>query len=167
MMELWALEERIDQGAGLELERVDYEDVGRLYEGEDMAGHTNTWKHAERRIADILGGRRLGPGADRADVRARWLSVEVKHRQPLPAWLKGALRQAEAYAGPAQLPIAVLHEAGTLYRAAVVCMTLAQFEAWFGALELPADLEPADVQDGLESGRTIAEIGDAGRRNPA
>lgn len=128
-----------------------------------MAQHTGTWKSAERAVARILGGRRLGPGGDRADVRSRWLCVEVKHRKSLPEWLHEALHQAQGYAGPGQLPVAVLHEEGTHYMDSIVCMSLRDFEAWFGRLTLPdGDADAADVAAGLEAGLTIAQIAAAG-----
>jgi hypothetical protein len=131
----------------------------RLFEAGrgDMARHTTTWKATERYVAQVFGGRRMGPGGDRADVRSRWLCVEVKHRGVLPSWLKDAVAQALSYAGPAQLALAVLHEAGSRHRNDLVVLRLSDFEQWFGALELP-DLEPAEVQAALESGRTIAEL---------
>lgn len=155
------LEARLDDGPGGERGDLDdYEDLGRLYqEGAGMARHTATWKHTEREVARLIGGRRMGPGVDRADVRSRWLCAEVKHRRTLPGWLKKALYQAQQYAGPAQLAVAVLHEEGAQHRGDVVCMTLADFESWFGQLQLPGvDVPAAVVVEGLEAGRTITEI---------
>ncbi len=97
-----------------------------------MAQHTATWKHTERRIARTLGGQRIGPGCDRADVRSDWLCVECKHRATLPAWLKEAVQQARHYATERQLPIAVLHEAGARSAEDLVVLRLADFQAWFG-----------------------------------
>jgi len=72
------------------------------------------WKRTERRIARRLGGRRLGSlGRSAPDVIAGGLSVEVKHRRRLPAWLKQALSQAERGAPSGSLPLVVLHEAGS------------------------------------------------------
>ena len=97
-----------------------------------MSQPTQTWKHTERRIARQLGGRRMGPGADRADVRSEWLSIEVKHRKQTPAWLKHAVAQARGDAAPDQLGIAVLHEAGQRSDSDLVVLALADFRAWFG-----------------------------------
>jgi len=99
-----------------------------------------TWKAAERRVARALHGRRLGPGADRADVRAGagdWLCCEVKTRRALPAWLQDGLGQARHYATAEQLPLLVLHQTGARYGEAIICLTLADFRAWFG--DLPGD----------------------------
>ena len=94
------------------------------------------WKRTERLIARILGGTRVpvsGRGrGDQPDVRHPWLSIEVKARAELPAWLLDALAQAEAAATPDQLPIAVLHEAGQRHDRALVVLRLADFVAWFG-----------------------------------
>jgi hypothetical protein len=45
------------------------------------------WKAAERRIATLLGGKRVpvnGRG-DEPDVAHPWLAIEVKHRASLPS----------------------------------------------------------------------------------
>lgn len=96
---------------------------------------STTWKNIERRVARQLSGRRMGPGPDRADVRAGtgdWLCVEVKQRQTLPAWLKAAVDQARRYATAKQLPLAVIHEHGR--HDCLVVMRLSDFRAWFGEL---------------------------------
>ena len=94
------------------------------------------WKQTERKIAALLGGRRVpvsGRGrGDAPDVAHRWLSIEVKDRATLPAWLLDALAQAEASATPAQLPVAVLHRAGDRHDHALVVLRLADFVDWFG-----------------------------------
>ena len=94
------------------------------------------WKVTERKVAALLGGRRVpvsGRGrGDTPDVAHPWLSIEVKDRATLPAWLLEALAQAEAAAGSDQLPIAVLHEAGRRHDRALVVLRLADFIEWFG-----------------------------------
>lgn len=73
-----------------------------------------TWKATERRIAKRLSGQRV-PVADKrsgADVISDTLSVEVKHRKQLPAWLHKAMAQAVNAATGEQTPIVVLHELG-------------------------------------------------------
>ena len=86
------------------------------------------WKRAERRIADLLGGRRVPvtgrQRGDVPDVAHQSLSVEVKSRKTLPAWIEDALQQAEASAGATQTPVAVLHQRGQRYREALVVMRL-------------------------------------------
>ncbi len=94
------------------------------------------WKATERRIAALLGGRRVpvsGRGrGDQPDIVHPWLSLEVKDRSTLPAWLLDALDQAERAATADQLPVAVLHRAGDRHDAALVVLRLADFVAWFG-----------------------------------
>jgi len=91
-----------------------------------------TWKEAERRVARVLGGRRVGPtGRAGADVVVGdWLVVECKHRETLPQWIERALGQARAAAGPRRLGIAVLHERGR--HDSLVVMSLSDFAEWFG-----------------------------------
>jgi hypothetical protein len=63
-----------------------------------------TWKRAEKRVAEILGGQRVGnTGKATEDVRTRWLRVEVKTRKGLPLWIKRALAQVLRTTGPSQL----------------------------------------------------------------
>lgn len=63
-----------------------------------------SWKTCERRIAAELGGSRIPvSGRDRGDapdVDHPSLSIEVKSRKKLPAWLLDAIAQAEAAASP-------------------------------------------------------------------
>lgn len=94
------------------------------------------WKAIERRIAALLGGRRVpvsGRGrGDQPDIAHRWLSLEVKDRATLPAWLLDALDQAEASATAEQLPVAVLHRAGDRHDHALVVLRLGAFIERFG-----------------------------------
>ena len=106
--------------------------------GEQMRAGGNamsdaTWKHTERVIARRLNAQRAGPtGRTGADVYSDWLSVEVKHREHLPLWLKAGLDQAATGAGEWRLPLLVLHEAGQRHDNDIVCLRLRDFEAWFG-----------------------------------
>ena len=94
------------------------------------------WKATERKVAALLGGARVPVSGrargDQPDVRHPWLSIEIKDRKELPAWLLDALAQAEAAATPDQLPLAVLHEAGRRHDRALVVLRLADFIEWFG-----------------------------------
>ncbi len=94
------------------------------------------WKATERAVARLLGGARVPVSGrqrgDAPDVAHAWLSVEVKDREALPAWLVDALAQAEASAAPLQLPIAVLHQAGQRHDRALVVLRLGAFLEWFG-----------------------------------
>ena len=90
------------------------------------------WKQAERRVAELLGGKRVpvsGRGrGDAPDVATASLTVEVKSRKRLPRWIKDALAQAEASAQTPQLPIVVLHEDGRRYADSLVVLRLADFK---------------------------------------
>jgi hypothetical protein len=72
------------------------------------------WKQAERRIAAILGGRRIpvsGRGrGDNPDIEHSSLSVEVKARASFPAWLEDALHQAECSARNGKPPVMMFHQ---------------------------------------------------------
>ena len=97
------------------------------------------WKATERKIAALLGGRRVpvsgrGRGAQ-PDIAHPWLALEVKDRAVLPLWLLDALAQAEASATTAQLPVAVLHRAGDRHDQALVVLRLADFVGWLGEVE--------------------------------
>jgi len=101
------------------------------------------WKATARRIAALLGGRRVpvsGRGrGDQPDIAHPWLALEVKDRATLPAWLLDALDQAECAATPAQLPVAVLHRAGDRHDHALIVVRLADFVAWCGGAVPGAD----------------------------
>ena len=94
------------------------------------------WKQTERKIAAILGGRRVPiTGRQRGDVpdiAHDWLSPEVKHRQKLPAWIHDAMNQAVSAAKSDQLPIVVLHEKGKSHTSDLVVIQLGDFQDWFG-----------------------------------
>jgi hypothetical protein len=89
------------------------------------------WKQAERRIAAILGGRRIpvsGRGlGDNPDIEHQSLSVEVKARASFPAWLEDALRQAECSARNGKIPAVVLHQDRGKYPDALVLLRLSEF----------------------------------------
>ena len=102
------------------------------------------WKRTERAIAGRLGGQRVpvsGRGrSDAPDIAHDRLSIEVKHRATLPAWLLDALGQAEAAARDEQLPVAILHAHGRRHGANLCVMsldTLAALLAGLAATEAP------------------------------
>lgn len=71
------------------------------------------WKRAERRVAQIVGGRRIGNGGHGGeDVEHDRLSLEVKHRKKIPALIVSAYDQARRNAG-GKVPVVVLHAAGS------------------------------------------------------
>jgi hypothetical protein len=86
------------------------------------------WKSCERKVAALLGGRRI-PVSGRArgyspDIHHERLSIEVKSRRKLPAWLEDAMKRAEACAQDGQLPLMVLHQDGQRYQDALIVMRL-------------------------------------------
>ncbi len=89
------------------------------------------WKSCERRIAALVGGERVPvSGRERGyspDIRHERLSIEVKSRKKLPAWIEDAVRQAEASARDGQLPVAVLHHDGRRYSDCLVVLRLKDF----------------------------------------
>ena len=74
------------------------------------------WKRCERRVAKYIGGERVPiTGRTRGsapDIQHNWLSVEVKYRAKLPAWLHDAMDQAIASKMPRQTPCVILCERG-------------------------------------------------------
>ncbi len=94
------------------------------------------WKATERRIAALVGGRRV-PVSGRArgdapDIAHPWVALEVKDRASLPLWLLDVLAQAEASATPDQLAVAVLHRAGDRHDHALIVLRLGAFVDWCG-----------------------------------
>jgi len=86
-----------------------------------------TWKHCERMVAKLLGGVRTGNNGDsRRDVEHPHWSIEVKHRQKLPAWIHSAMTQAETEAD-GRVPIVVLHEKNLKYEESYVIIRLHNF----------------------------------------
>lgn len=90
-----------------------------------------SWKACERKVAAILGGRRIpvsGRGrGDNPDIEHPTLSVEVKSRASFPAWLEDALRQAECSVQNGKTPAVVLHQDRKPYRDALVVIRLEDF----------------------------------------
>ncbi len=87
-----------------------------------------TWKANERAIAKRLGGQRVGNrGTNTEDVVHPWLSVEVKTRKALPAWLLDAMAQARRNSPASRLPIVVLHQVGSRHDGDLVVLTLGAF----------------------------------------
>lgn len=87
------------------------------------------WKRHEKKTALELGGERVvrvNWGEEGPDVRHPRLCIECKYRRKLPEWLIGAVNQAERYAEPGQLPIAVLKE--RYRRDELVVMKLSRFK---------------------------------------
>ena len=86
------------------------------------------WKACERRVAELLGGRRVPVSGrtrgDGPDIEHPTLSIECKSRKKLPAWLEDAMKQAEVCADDGQLPLVVLHQDGQTYQDALIVLRL-------------------------------------------
>jgi hypothetical protein len=100
------------------------------------------WKNTERRVAALFGGERVPvTGRQRGsapDIVHPALSIEVKHRASLPAWIKDAMDQARASARIGQVPIVVLHQAGERFGSALVLIELSDFSVSFSSVH-PVD----------------------------
>lgn len=71
---------------------------------------TKTWKAVERRVAELLGGVRVGNrGAATEDVEHVVFSVEVKHRKNLPQIVAESYDQCRRNAKAGKVPLVVLH----------------------------------------------------------
>jgi len=93
-----------------------------------------TWKHAEREIARLLGGKRSGPtGVSQVDVEHDELAIEVKHRKTaFPKWINRGMEQANEHGEKTdKIPILVVHEHGTPYLESHVIMSLQVFKKEF------------------------------------
>jgi hypothetical protein len=89
------------------------------------------WKACERRVARILACRRVPvtgrQRGDTPDIEHDALSVEIKSRKSLPAWLLGALDQAQAAAEDRKVPVVVLHQDRAPYEESLVVLRLSDF----------------------------------------
>ena len=94
------------------------------------------WKAWERAVAKMIGGRRTGNvGLDTADVQHEFLAPECKYRASLPAWLTGAMEQAERNARGERLPCVWLKAKGDRNWDALVVMRASDFVEWFVGTE--------------------------------
>ena len=93
------------------------------------------WKACERKVAALLGGKRIpvsGRGrGDNPDVHHELLSIEVKSRKTIPAWLEDAMRQAEASAKDGRLPVVVLHQDHRPHTESLVLLRLEDFADYY------------------------------------
>lgn len=89
------------------------------------------WKRTERKIAELLGGRRIPVnGRIRGcapDIEHDTLSLEVKSRQSIPRWLQEAGEQARAVPRDGRVPVSVIHVQGKPYADALVVVRLGDF----------------------------------------
>jgi hypothetical protein len=94
--------------------------------------HRGTWKNAERKFAELLGGQRIPVtgrhNQETPDLDVEDLAVEVKARAKLPGLIVKAMQQAEC-AGEKhnKMPIAIFHEKGKRFLDAYVIIRLDWF----------------------------------------
>ncbi len=102
-----------------------------------------SWKAAERRVAEILGGERVPVNGrirgSAPDIEHPVLSLEVKSRRSVPAWLLEALEQATASSRDGRLPVAVLHAAGCQYADALCVIRLEDLASYLTKPETKGD----------------------------
>ena len=89
------------------------------------------WKACERQVAALLGGRRIpvsGRGrGDNPDIDHKLLSIEVKSRKTIPAWLEDAMRQAEVSVKGKRLPVVLVQHDHRPYTESLVLLRLSNF----------------------------------------
>ncbi len=87
-----------------------------------------SWKATERRVAGLLGGERIPVNGrirgSAPDIAHDTLSIEVKSRRSVPAWLTEAMEQAQASSRDSRLPVSVIHQWGRPYADALCVMRL-------------------------------------------
>ena len=90
-----------------------------------MSRPPQTWKHAERAVARLLGGRRCH--FERQDVDVGEWSVEVKHGRQVPKTIIDWFDQAEKNARDGKRPLLVLHPPRVRYEDSLVVLRSADF----------------------------------------
>ena len=130
-----------------------------------------TWKAVENRIAAYWGARRRGadyknrggPGGKNDVIVVGW-SIEVKH-SARPTWglMAGAVAQAEgSREKPDDIPVAVIHKAGTEYGDSLVVMRLSEFAQHF--INQGSGEEDAEEPEERQVPGVLRRPGDQGRR---
>lgn len=118
------------------------------------------WKQAERKIAAILGGRRVPVSGrqrgDAPDIEHPTLSIEVKSRKSIPAWVENAIEQAEVASRDGKTPAVVLHQDEQKYTDALVVLRLSDFAG------LLTNVEIEERQPGRGAGQDPTRKRDAG-----
>lgn len=111
------------------------------------------WKASERRLASELGGERV-PVSGRArgwapDIEHDDYGLEVKTRKNMPLLLKEGMDQAVKASEWAKrrgkgerMPMLIIHQDGTHYDNAIVCVRLKDARDWWGV----GDARPTDLE---------------------
>ncbi len=88
------------------------------------------WKATERKIAGMLGGKRIPVNSTdgiKCDVDTGVLGIEVKERKKLPAFITKCMKQAVDNCPDGRVPSIVLHEKGDRYEDAMICFLIKDF----------------------------------------
>lgn len=84
---------------------------------------SKAWKNAEKKVAKIVGGHRIGvTGLATNDVEHGRLAIEVKHTARPPVFVVNALAQAKANGRAGKVPVAVIHPKGSRQYLAVLAL---------------------------------------------
>lgn len=122
----------------------------------------NTWKSAERRVAEDLGGQRIpvtGIDRDGADVVTPLFAVQVKLRKALPAWLWGWLSGIRSTAAPVgKVGILILKRPRQKDTEGLVVMSYGDFVDHFGSVKAHPD-PIQQTQDGQGMSETTQKDG--------
>ena len=106
-----------------------------------MAKQSQAWKALERKIAKLIGGKRMGRGKDFSQELPDCLSenfvVEAKYRTKGLEFLYSMLKQAESYK-TGKIPLGVFKNRSA--RDEIVIMKLSDFAELFKKLILIEDL---------------------------
>lgn len=98
------------------------------------------WKAFERRVAAILGGRRVPvtgrSRGDAPDIAHPLYAVEVKHWTRQPETVLAAMRQAKASVRDSRIPVVVIGSPGVDVRRSLVILELGDFADHFGGPSL-------------------------------
>lgn len=99
------------------------------------------WKAAERRVAKVFKGERVGPaGFNTADVTHPLVSISVKYRKTLPRWAETCLAEARGFKGAnGKLPLLVLLGRGMRIRDGLCVIRASDWEQLYGTIEQRAE----------------------------
>ena len=92
----------------------------------------NRGKATERAIAKRVGGKRVGVMGGE-DISHEWASFEVKNR--VRSTTHGFMEQATRNAPQGTVPSVIIHKHGDRHGNDLVCMKLADWEAWNGEIK--------------------------------
>lgn len=95
-----------------------------------MSNNYRRGYRAEKKVADLVGGKRLGI-LGKEDVEHHQFSFEVKMRKVLPKFLKNCYEQASKNCPENRLPVVILKEKGKRYED---CLVIINFKDFIGCV---------------------------------